>query len=139
MVRRPGRSRAHEDSVGPGPVRQGPVRTCVGCRVRAPADDLLRVVAVDGALAPDPRRRLPGRGAWLHPVPECLSRAERRSAFPRALRVPGPLDVDRVRSFLQAGVAPLSPAVQDGKHHPSVSGVRELPGPDNHESKVDPS
>ena len=30
-------------------------------------------------------------------------------------------------------------AVQDGKHHPSVSGVRELPGPDNHESKVDPS
>ena len=66
-----------------------------------PADDLLRVVAVDGVLIPDPRRRLPGRGAWLHPVPECLSRAERRSAFPRALRVPGPLDVDRVRSHLQ--------------------------------------
>jgi len=37
----------------------------------------------------------------LHPVPECLSRAERRSAFPRALRVPGPLDVDRVRFHLQ--------------------------------------
>jgi len=65
------------------------------------AGDLLRVVAEHGVLIPDPRRRLPGRGAWLHPVPECLSRAERRSAFPRALRVPGPLDVDRVRFHLQ--------------------------------------
>ena len=83
---------------------------------------------MDGVLIPDPRRRLPGRGAWLHLVPECLIRAERRSAFPRALRVPGPLDTDRVRSLLQ-----------DGKHHPSVIGVRELPGPDNHESKVDPT
>ena len=81
--------------------RSRPVRTCVGCRTREAADDLLRVVAVDGALIPDPRRRLPGRGAWLHPVPECLSRAERRSAFPRALRVPGPLDTDQVRSHLQ--------------------------------------
>ena len=77
---------------------------------------------MDGVLTPDPRRRLPGRGAWLHPVPECLTRAERRSAFPRALRVPGPLDVDRVRSCMQAG-----------KNHPSAIGVRELPGPDNHE------
>ncbi|HSU07599.1 MAG TPA: YlxR family protein [Pseudonocardia sp.] len=76
----------------------------MGCRTRAAADDLLRVVVVDGVLIPDLRRRLPGRGAWLHPVPECLSRAERRSAFPRALRVPGPLDVDRVRSYLQQHV-----------------------------------
>ena len=97
----------------------------MGCRTRAPADDLLRVVVDDGALAPDPRRRLPGRGAWLHPVPECLARAEKRQAFPRALRVPGPLDVDRVRSYLRTT--------------PSTDGVRELPGPDIHESKVDPS
>jgi predicted RNA-binding protein YlxR (DUF448 family) len=74
----------------------------VGCRTRAAADDLLRVVAVDGVLIPDLRRRLPGRGAWLHPVPECLSRAERRSAFPRALRVPGPLDAGRVRSHVRS-------------------------------------
>jgi uncharacterized protein len=121
----------------------------VGCRTRAPADDLLRVVAVEGALVPDPRRRLPGRGAWLHPVPECLTRAERRSAFPRALRVPGPLDVDRVRSHLQAGTAARGRPVHDPstagrttEEHsttPSVIGARELPGPVIHESKVDPS
>jgi len=37
----------------------------------------------------------------LHPDLECLSRAQRRGAFPRALRVPGPLDVDGVRRYLQ--------------------------------------
>ncbi|HTK65213.1 MAG TPA: YlxR family protein [Pseudonocardia sp.] len=78
-----------------------PVRTCVGCRSRSPAAGLLRVVAVHGVLTPDPRRRLPGRGAWLHPDPECLSRAMRRGAFPRALRVPGPLTDEDVRRHLQ--------------------------------------
>jgi uncharacterized protein len=107
------------------------VRTCVGCRTRAPADGLLRVVAVHGVLVPDPRRRLPGRGAWLHPDPECLHRAERRSAFPRALRVPGPLDADQVRSHLQAAAA-ATPRT-------STTGVREPPGPATDESKVDPS
>ena len=69
--------------------------------------------AADAGLTPDPRRRLPGRGAWVHPVPECLTRAERRSAFPRALRVPGPLDVDRVRSSLKAGAATPGPVRYD--------------------------
>jgi hypothetical protein len=41
---------------------------------------LARVVA-------DPRLRLPGRGAWLHPTTECLDLAVRRKAFGRALRV----------------------------------------------------
>lgn len=79
----------------------GPIRTCVGCRARAEARELLRVVAVDGALVPDPRRRLPGRGAWLHPDPDCLRLAERRRAFPRALRVPGPLDAQVLHGLLR--------------------------------------
>ena len=81
----------------------GPVRTCVGCRQRGVASDLLRVVACDGALVPDPTRRLPGRGAHLHRDLACLDLAERRHAFPRALRVPGPLDASGVRDAL-AGV-----------------------------------
>ena len=70
----------------------GPVRTCVGCRERAARADLLRVVVVEDRLVPDPRRRLPGRGASVHPDPHCVDLAVRRRAFPRALRLPGPLD-----------------------------------------------
>ncbi|MFI9009616.1 YlxR family protein [Actinosynnema sp. NPDC053489] len=55
---------------------------------------------MDGTVVPDTRRRLPGRGAWLHPDPDCLRNAEKRRAFPRAFRLHGPLDVDRVRGHL---------------------------------------
>jgi predicted RNA-binding protein YlxR (DUF448 family) len=81
-----------------------PVRTCVGCRKRAPVNDLLRVVVRSGALVPDPRRRLPGRGASVHPSPECLHAAERRRAFVRALRLPGgssaPLEAGPLRDHV---------------------------------------
>ncbi|MGH8981723.1 MAG: YlxR family protein [Acidimicrobiales bacterium] len=65
----------------------GPVRSCVGCRRRAPADELVRVVRVpDGGLAVG--RTLPGRGAWLCRNPDCLSKAVRARALERALRAP---------------------------------------------------
>ena len=69
-----------------------PVRTCVGCRARAPRSTLLRVVAVDSTLVPDERASMPGRGAWVHETRECVEAAIRRRAFVRALRVSGPLD-----------------------------------------------
>ncbi|MCD0486444.1 YlxR family protein [Streptacidiphilus sp. ASG 303] len=72
--------------------RACPERTCVGCRRRAAKRELLRVVAVEGVCVPDPRGALPGRGAHLHPDPGCLDLAVRRRAFPRALRLQGPLD-----------------------------------------------
>ncbi|HEV7980137.1 YlxR family protein [Amycolatopsis sp.] len=81
--------------------RPAPVRTCVGCRERALAGELLRVVAVDGQLVVDERRRLPGRGAWLHPRPGCLDKAERRRAFPRALRFTGILDGQVLRDHFE--------------------------------------
>ncbi|WP_104529578.1 YlxR family protein [Blastococcus saxobsidens] len=77
-----------------------PVRTCVGCRKRATVDDLLRVVVVAGALVPDPRRVLPGRGASLHPTEECLRAAERRRAFSRALRCSTPLEAGPLRDHV---------------------------------------
>jgi predicted RNA-binding protein YlxR (DUF448 family) len=78
-----------------------PVRTCVGCRQRATATELLRVVAVEQdagqfSVLPDPARRAPGRGAYIHPAPACLALAERRRAFGRALRATGVLDTGRL-------------------------------------------
>ncbi|MET0863768.1 MAG: YlxR family protein [Nakamurella sp.] len=96
MSARSSNSAAATDPAGP----DGPVRTCVGCRTRERSVALLRIVAVDGVLHPDPRHRLPGRGAWLHPTLGCLDAAERRRAFGRALRLTGPPDGTKVRALL---------------------------------------
>ena len=83
-----------------------PVRTCIGCRKKASAADLLRMTVsadegADGIVVPDPGHSAPGRGAHLHPTAECLDLAERRKAFPRAFRVPGPLSLRLVRDYVQ--------------------------------------
>jgi predicted RNA-binding protein YlxR (DUF448 family) len=74
----------------------------VGCRTRAAKIDLLRVVAVSGVLTVDPRGRLPGRGAYVHRDSACVDLAERRKAFPRALRHAGPLDLSPLKAFVTA-------------------------------------
>ena len=108
-----------------------PVRTCVGCRKRAPVTELLRVVARSGALVPDPRRRLPGRGAALHPTPGCLHAAERRRAFARALRSSVPLEAGPLRvHVLGASSEVPAGATPDGRttrttHRSSQSGRQE--------------
>jgi predicted RNA-binding protein YlxR (DUF448 family) len=83
----------------------GPQRTCVGCRAKAAKTDLLRVVGVEGAVIPDPAGRLPGRGASVHLDPRCVALAEKRRAFPRALRLDGPLDLTAVREHVAARTA----------------------------------
>lgn len=106
----------------------GPIRTCIGCRRRAAAAVLLRVVVASDAIGkaterdltvrppgeqpgggsgalpvvPDPRGRIPGRGAWLHPDPGCVALAQRRRAFVRALRVSGSVDLTSVDEYVTA-------------------------------------
>lgn len=67
--------------------------------------DLLRVVAYgDGpawSVLPDEHASRPGRGAHLHPVLACLDQAERRRAFPRALRRSGAADTSALRSWIE--------------------------------------
>lgn len=81
-----------------------PRRTCIGCRTTEEQDQLLRWVAVTengaNAVVPDPDRRKSGRGAWLHPSPECAALAVKRRAFGRALRVPA--DVVALEAALAA-------------------------------------
>ncbi|WP_269778380.1 YlxR family protein [Nocardioides mangrovicus] len=77
----------------------------MGCRRRDSRRQLLRVVAGAGpdgrpAVVPDPRGTAPGRGAHLHPTTDCLTLAERRRAFPRALRVEGAMDLAALRMYL---------------------------------------
>ncbi|WP_314149871.1 YlxR family protein [uncultured Leifsonia sp.] len=76
------------------------VRTCVGCRSRAPRSSLLRVVVRNSELVADTSATLPGRGAWLHPVDGCLDLALKRRAFGRALRVDGTPDPTALKGLL---------------------------------------
>ena len=87
----------------------GPLRTCVGCRATGSRSALLRVVVEhDSAgdadlleLVVDVGRRMPGRGAWLHPDPGCLEKAERKRAFGRALRIAGQPGTSAVHRHLE--------------------------------------
>ncbi|WP_280827349.1 DUF448 domain-containing protein [Mycobacterium sp. OTB74] len=93
-----------------------PVRTCIGCRKRELAVDLLRVAAVcdrDGkcGVSVDSAGNLPGRGAWLHPDQQCLHAAIRRRAFARALRITGSPDTSAVEEFVRS-LNGLEPARQ---------------------------
>lgn len=82
------------------PRRLVPMRTCVGCRACVAQSQLLRVFVdyradVHGdslALAPDPRARSGGRGAYVHAQDHCLQQARKRRAWSRALRVSAPVD-----------------------------------------------
>ena len=86
------------------PSQQTAMRTCVGCRKRDDQAVLLRLVKdkMDGsnAVVIDDRRRLSGRGAWLHPQPACMEQALKRGAFNRAFR--GQVDPRDVEDRLQA-------------------------------------
>ena len=63
------------------------MRTCTGCRVVAAQRALVRVVFDGPRLVVDRARRLPGRGAYVHPTAACvtiagLARSLRRSVTP---------------------------------------------------------
>ncbi|WP_347177374.1 YlxR family protein [Glycomyces sp. L485] len=104
-----------------GSQRNAPVvRTCVGCRSRAAASELLRVVhRSEGSvnhLVPDPQRRLSGRGAHVHHDLNCLDQAVRRRAFTRALRIEGPVDDAAVRALVESESAERpTPAHEAGR------------------------
>ncbi len=67
----------------------GPQRRCVATGEVADKDALLRfVVAPSGALVPDLRQRLPGRGLYLAPRRAAVDLALKKRAFARAARRP---------------------------------------------------
>ena len=79
------------------------IRTCIATKRRLDDIDLLRVVEhpeQPGVILPDPKRRMPGRGAWLTPTIAALELAEQRRAFGRALRVSTTVDTGHVRTYL---------------------------------------
>ena len=81
-----------------------PVRTCVGCRRADRQVALVRIARTTAGIALDPRRRLPGRGAWLHRDPRCWRGA--RAGLARTLRTEV---AQRDVAALAADLASLTP------------------------------
>ncbi|WP_284979964.1 YlxR family protein [Arthrobacter sp. fls2-241-R2A-200] len=101
----------------------GPVRTCIGCRKQGSRSQLVRLVAqgsVSSAVIVDVRRRMAGRGAWLHPNDKCLALAIKRRAFGRALRGAG--DTAAVERFFLPGMPPVEAPAAAGKPSKPESG-----------------
>ncbi|PWJ80961.1 hypothetical protein C7441_11182 [Pseudaminobacter salicylatoxidans] len=62
-------------------------RTCIVTRKTAEPDDLIRfVVGPDGAVVPDLKRKLPGRGCWVTADRLHVDKAAGKSLFARAFR-----------------------------------------------------
>lgn len=73
-------------------------RTCVGCRHRSSRAELLRIVEESNVLVFDIQKKLPGRGAWIHPSQDCLKLAIQRNAFGRALKLSKQPDSSRINN-----------------------------------------
>lgn len=56
------------------------------------------MVCVDGKVLPDPQRKLPSRGAWVHR--KCAVRAVERGAFRWAFRRNEPLDASQLLVYI---------------------------------------
>jgi predicted RNA-binding protein YlxR (DUF448 family) len=80
---------AHADieDLGPRQARAARERTCVVTRTVKPVDELIRfVLAPDGAVVPDLKRRLPGRGVWVTASRAAVDDAVRSNGFSRGFK-----------------------------------------------------
>ena len=69
--------------------RHQPERTCIVTREVQPPEAMIRfVVGPDGAVVPDLRHRLPGRGAWVTAQAEMVRQAVAKRLFARAFKAP---------------------------------------------------
>lgn len=68
-------------------VAPGMARHCALTREIKPVGELIRfVVGPDGAVVPDVKRKLPGRGLWLTGTRAALEEATRRNVFARGFK-----------------------------------------------------
>lgn len=84
-----------------------PMRQCVGCREMKEKKSLIRVVkSPEGEVSLDFKGKLPGRGAYVCPDPECLKRARLFRALERAFSAPMP---DQVWAGLEEQMKEVPP------------------------------
>jgi hypothetical protein len=110
-------ARGHDSDTDSGPRRGAPgqERLCIVAREVKPVADMIRfVIGPDGAVVPDLKRRLPGRGVWVSANRKAVAEAVGRRAFARGFKadvrvapdLPGTVEHLMERSALDAlGIA----------------------------------
>lgn len=64
-----------------------PIRTCVGCGVKKPKKELVRIVRIpDGSFSIDPSGKSPGRGAYICPNSSCVLSAKKKHKLNKSFR-----------------------------------------------------
>jgi uncharacterized protein len=64
-----------------------PLRTCIGCRNKRPASEMLRFKLVGDSVVPAANKdSLPGRGCYICPEVHCVAAALKKGRIARALR-----------------------------------------------------
>jgi predicted RNA-binding protein YlxR (DUF448 family) len=80
-------ARAGHDDIDAGPRRTAPERLCIATRVVKPTGDMIRfVIGPDGAVVPDVKQKLPGRGVWVTANRAAVAAAIERKAFGRGFK-----------------------------------------------------
>jgi uncharacterized protein len=86
-------TRPHDDGLddgldlGPRRIASGSERLCAATGEVTPVAEMIRfVVAPDGSVVPDLKRRLPGRGIWITATRPALRSALARKAFARSFK-----------------------------------------------------
>jgi predicted RNA-binding protein YlxR (DUF448 family) len=104
-----------ELDLGPRRIAPGSERLCAATGEVTPVADMIRfVVAPDGSVVPDLKRRLPGRGIWITATRPALCSALARKAFARSfkreVRVAGDLVESTERLLERASLDALAMA-----------------------------
>lgn len=77
----------NEADAGPGAQKAGTERLCVVTRTVRPVAELIRfVIGPEGAVVPDLKNKLPGRGVWVSAVRDAVAKAAERGGFARGFK-----------------------------------------------------
>jgi uncharacterized protein len=96
------------------------VRRCAVTRALRPKDELIRfVLGPDGAVVPDLKEKLPGRGVWVTAAHDTVAEALKRNAFARVFKhdakTPQALDAKVEELLALAAISALSLANKAGE------------------------
>jgi uncharacterized protein len=115
---------------GPRTNRSATMRMCAVTRAVRPIDELIRfVVAPQGEVIPDLKRKLPGRGLWVSASRQAVAEAVRRNqfskGFKREVRAAATLAADTEALLVRSVSEALAMAAKAGQ---VVSGFSKVEG-----------